>query len=307
MSRPASRSEALKRFRDSIHANQVIIGSGAGVGISAKLVEDGGADFIALYNSGLYQMHGLGSLAGLMPYGDANSIVCDMVCPHNILYATPVRTAIQQILKIQGNPKAQTILPQIKLLPAIAGVCATDPFRDLSVFLPHLRTFGFIGIQNFPTVGLIDGNFRQALEETGMSYDKEVEMIELAHSLDFLTIPYVFTVEQAVDMTNAGADVIVVHFGLTSQGSIGAKNAISIDDAAKAAQEIRDAVVNIREDIIVLAHGGPISTLEAFKDIMKDTKGVHGFLGASTFERIPLDTTLPGTVKEFKGLEVEQN
>ncbi|KAF3274265.1 hypothetical protein TWF970_008016 [Orbilia oligospora] len=284
MSRPASRSETLKRFRDSIHANQVIIGSGAGVGISAKLIEDGGADFIALYNSGLYRMHGLGSLAGLMPYGDANAIVCDM-----------------------GNPKAQTVLPQIKLLPVIAGVCATDPFRDLSVFLPHLRTLGFIGIQNFPTVGLIDGNFRQALEKAGMSYDKEVEMIALAHSLDFLTIPYVFTVGQAVDMTNAGADVIVVHFGLTSQGRIGAKNAISIEDAAKVAQEIIDAVANIREDIIVLIHGGPISTLETFEDIMKDTKGVHGFLGASTFERIPLDTTLLGTVKEFKELKIEQN
>ncbi|KAF3180083.1 hypothetical protein TWF225_001872 [Orbilia oligospora] len=253
MFRPASRSEVLKRFRNSIHANQVIIGSGAG------------------------------SLAGLMPYGDANAIVCDM-----------------------GHSKAQTVLPQIKLLPVIAGVCATDPFRDLSVFLPHLRSLGFVGIQNFPTVRLIDGNFRQALEETGMSYDKEVEMIALAHYLDFLTIPYVFTVEQAVDMTNAGADVIVVHFGLTNQGSIGAKNAISIDDAAKVAQEIRGAVVNIREDIIVLVHGGPISTLETFKDIMKDTKGVHGFLGASTFERIPLDTTLPGTVKEFKELEVEK-
>ncbi|KAF3097942.1 hypothetical protein TWF706_006891 [Orbilia oligospora] len=301
MSRPASRSEVLKRFRNSIHANQVIIGSGAGiyrqvsvkdslvayfllalgVGISAKLIKGGGADFIALYNSGLYRVHGLGSLAGLMPYGDANAIVCDMVRPHDILYAMPTRTAIQQILTIQGHPKAQTILPQIKLLPVIAG--------------------------NFPTVGLIDGNFRQALEETGMSYNKEVEMIALADSLDFLTIPYVFTVEQAVDMTNAGADVIVVHFELTNQGSIGAKNAISIDDAAKVAQEIRDAVVNIREDIIVLVHGGPISTLETFKDIMKDTRGVHGLLGASTFERIPLDTTLPGTVKEFKELEVEKN
>ncbi|KAF3317373.1 hypothetical protein TWF173_011025 [Orbilia oligospora] len=307
MSRPASRSETLKRFRDSIHAKQAIIGSGAGIGISTKLIEDGGADFIALYNSGLYRMYGLGSLAGLMPYGDANAIVCDMVRLYDILYAMPTRTAIQQILTIQGHPKAQTVLPQIKLLLVIAGVCATDPFRNLSVFLPHLRTLGFIGIQNFPTIGLIDGNFRQALEETGISYDKEVEMIALAHSLDFLTIPYVFTVEQAIDMTNAGADVIVVHFGLTSQGRIGAKNSISIDDAAKVAQEIRDAVVNIREDIIVLVHGGPISTLEIFEDIMKDTKGVHGFLGASTFERIPLSTTLPGTVKEFKELKIEQN
>ncbi|KAK6516123.1 hypothetical protein TWF506_006033 [Arthrobotrys conoides] len=295
MPQPTSRPGALGKFRDNLNEGKVIIGSGVvsllaewlrssgrwtlGVVISPKSIEEGGADFIALYNSGLYRMHGLGSLAGLMPYGDANAIVCDM---------------------------AQTVLPRVQSLPVIAGVCATDPFRDLSVFLPHLRSLGFIGIQNFPTVGLIDGNFRQALEDTGMTYDKEVgfEMIALARSLDLLTIPYVFTVEQAVDMTKAGADVIVVHFGLTSQGSIGAKNAMSIADAAKLAQEVRDAVVGIQEDIIVLVHGGPIGTLEAFQDVMKDTKGIHGFLGASTFERIPLDKTLPATVKEFKELEL---
>ncbi|KAK6508839.1 hypothetical protein TWF481_003607 [Arthrobotrys musiformis] len=251
-----------------------------GVGISAKLVEQGGADFITLYNSGLYRMHGLGSLAGLMPYGDANAIVCDM---------------------------ARTVLPQVKSLPVFAGVCATDPFRDLSIFLSHLRSLGFIGIQNFPTVGLIDGNFRQALEDTGMTYAREVEMIKLAHSLDLLTIPYVFTVEQAIEMTNAGADVVVVHFGLTDSGSIGAKNAISIEEASKLAQEIRDSVVGIREDIIVLVHGGPVGSIEAFKDILKNTNGIHGFLGASTFERIPLDNTLPSTVKQFKELEFKRN
>ncbi|KAK6535835.1 hypothetical protein TWF281_000085 [Arthrobotrys megalospora] len=276
MPRPTTRSEALARLRNTLDSGKIIIGAGAGVGLSAKLAEKAGADFIVLYNSGLYRMHGLGSLAGLMPYGDANAIVCDM---------------------------AQTVLPQVKSRPVVAGVCATDPFRDLSVFLPHLRSLGFIGIQNFPTVGLIDGNFRQNLEDTGMSYAKEVAMIKLAHSMDFLTVPYVFTVEQAVEMTKSGADVLVVHFGLTAQGTIGARNTTAPKEAADTAQKIRDAVTAIRGDIIVLVHGGYVANVDDFKDIMERTIGIQGFLGASTFERIPLEDILPSVIKDFKMVE----
>ncbi|EPS37984.1 hypothetical protein H072_8310 [Dactylellina haptotyla CBS 200.50] len=208
-----------------------------------------------------------------MPYGDANAIVCEM---------------------------AQTVLPQVKHVPVLAGVCGTDPFREMSLFLPKLKELGFIGVQNFPTVGLIDGNFRQNLEETGMSYSLEVEMIRIAHELDLLTSPYVFSVEDGIKMTEAGADIIVVHLGLTTKGDIGAKTAVSLDDAVKLTQEVRDACVKIREDIIVLVHGGPVSDVEDVKYVMARTRGISGFFGASSLERIPVETALEEAARGFK-------
>ncbi|KAF3905053.1 hypothetical protein AA313_de0206700 [Arthrobotrys entomopaga] len=273
MTRPKTRSEALERLRGTLQNGKIIVGAGAGIGLSAKFIEKGGADLIILYNSGRYRMHGLGSLAGLMPYGDANAIVCEM---------------------------AQTVLPQVNSAPVLAGVCGTDPFRDMSVFIPKLRELGFIGVQNFPTVGLIDGVFRQNLEETGMSYAKEVEMIKTAHDLDLLTAPYVFSVEDGVKMTEAGADIIVVHLGLTTKGSIGAKTAVSLDGAVKLVQEVRDACVKIRGDVIVLVHGGPVSDADDVKYVMEKTKGISGFFGASSLERVPVEVALEQAAKGFK-------
>ncbi|KAF3920827.1 hypothetical protein ABW20_dc0110653 [Dactylellina cionopaga] len=279
MPQPATRSEALARLRNTLRDGKIIIGAGAGIGLSAKFIEKGGADLIILYNSGRYRMHGLGSLAGLMPYGDANAIVCEM---------------------------AQTVLPQVSSAPVLAGVCGTDPFRDMRIFLPKLRELGFVGVQNFPTVGLIDGIFRQNLEETGMSYAKEVEMVRIAHELDFLTSPYVFSVEDGIKMTEAGADILVVHLGLTTKGSIGAKTAVSLDDAVKLVQEVRDACVQIREDIIVLVHGGPVSDVDDVKYVMERTKGISGFFGASSLERVPVEKALEEAAKGFKAIQLNQ-
>jgi len=225
-------------------------------------------------------MHGLGSLAGLMPYGDANAIVCEM---------------------------AQTVLPQVAEAPVLAGVCATDPFRDMRQFLPTLRSLGFIGVQNFPTVGLIDGIFRQNLEETGMSYSKEIEMIKIAHELDFLTSPYVFSIDDGIKMTAAGADIIVVHLGLTTKGSIGAKTAMNLDDGIKLIQEIHDACVKVREDVIVLVHGGPVSDIDDVKYVMERTKGISGFFGASSLERVPVEKALEEAAKGFKAVSLNRS
>lgn len=230
-----SRSEVLHKLRGEIDAGKVIIGAGAGAGISAKSGEAGGVDLIIIYNSGKYRMAGRGSLAGLLSYGDANAIVVEM---------------------------GQEVLPVVKHTPVLAGVCGTDPFRVMEIFLKQLKEQGFAGVQNFPTVGLIDGVFRQNLEETGMGYDLEVEMIRTAHELDLVTAPYVFDTEQAVKMAKAGADILVAHMGLTTKGTIGAKTALTLDDCVAKVQAICDAGKAINPNIIVLCHGGPIAEPE---------------------------------------------
>jgi len=267
------REEILQRLRNTIAQGKPIIGCGAGTGISAKFAEQGGADIIIIYNSGRYRMAGRGSLAGLLPYGDANAIVVEM---------------------------AAEVLPVVKNTPVLAGVCGTDPFRLMPVFLKQLKEMGFDGVQNFPTVGLIDGVFRQNLEETGMSYDLEVEMIRLAHELDMLTCPYVFDEEQAVKMAKAGADVLVPHMGLTTKGAIGAKTALTLEEAAKRVQAMHDAAKEVNPDIIVLCHGGPIAEPEDAQYIYDHTTGVVGFFGASSIERLPTERAIRQQVEKFK-------
>ncbi len=269
------RAAALDRLRRQIADKRPVVGAGAGTGLSAKCAEQGGADLIIIYNSGRYRMAGRGSLAGLMPYGDANAIVMEM---------------------------AGEVLPIVKDTPVLAGVCGTDPFRRMPVFLKQIADAGFTGVQNFPTVGLIDGTFRLNLEETGMGFDLEVEMIGLAHETGLMTSPYVFDADQAVAMTKAGADVIVAHMGLTTSGSIGAKTALSLDQCVERIQEIRDAAVAIRQDIIVLCHGGPIATPEDSAFVLQRTRGVVGFFGASSMERLPTETAITQNMRRFKGL-----
>jgi predicted TIM-barrel enzyme len=249
------------------------LGVGAGTGISAKFAEAGGADLIIIYNSGRYRMAGRGSLAGLLPYGDANQIVVDM---------------------------AGEVLPVVKQTPVLAGVCGTDPFRRMEVFLPQLKALGFAGVQNFPTVGLIDGVFRQNLEETGMGYGLEIEMIRLAHSLDMLTCPYVFDEEDAASMAEAGADVLVAHMGLTTKGSIGATTALTLEQAAGRVQAIRDAGVAVSPDVLIICHGGPIAEPEDAKYILENTNGVHGFFGASSIERLAVERGITEQTRAFK-------
>lgn len=233
---------------------------------------------IIIYNSGRFRMAGRGSLAGLMPYSNANDVVIDM---------------------------AKEVIPVVSHTPVIAGVCGTDPFRDMPRFLKQLQDLGFAGAQNFPTVGLIDGTFRANLEETGMGYDLEVEMIKSAHELGMLTTPYVFNSDEAVKMTEAGADVLVAHMGLTTSGTIGAKTGKSLEDCIKAIQDIRDAAVKIREDVIVLCHGGPIAKPEDAKLVLQRCQGVHGFFGASSMERLPVEEAITHITKEFKGIEIK--
>ncbi len=270
-----ARAEALKRLRAQVEGGKPIIGAGAGTGISAKFAERGGVDLIIIYNSGRYRMGGRGSLAGLLPYGDANAIVVEM---------------------------AQEVLPVVKDTMVLAGVCGTDPFRLMPVFLKQLKEMGFDGVQNFPTVGLIDGTFRQNLEETGMGYDLEIEMIEMAHQLDMLTCPYVFNEEDAVAMAKAGADVLVPHMGLTTKGSIGAETALTLADSAKRVQAMRDAAVEVNPDIIVLCHGGPIAEPEDARYIFEHTEGVVGFFGASSVERLPTEVAIENQARKFKEL-----
>jgi predicted TIM-barrel enzyme len=270
-----SRSEALKRLKAQAEGGKPIIGAGAGTGISAKFAERGGVDLIIIYNSGRYRMGGRGSLAGLLPYGDANAIVVEM---------------------------AQEVLPVVQDTMVLAGVCGTDPFRLMPVFLKQLKEMGFDGVQNFPTVGLIDGTFRQNLEETGMGYDLEVDMIRMAHELDMLTCPYVFSEEDAVAMTKAGADVLVPHMGLTTKGSIGAETALTLEDSAKRVQAMRDAAVEVNPDVIVLCHGGPIAEPEDAQYIFEHTDGVVGFFGASSVERLPTEVAIEGQARKFKEL-----
>lgn len=271
-----SREEALRKIKAEIAAGKPIIGAGAGTGISAKCAEAGGVDLIIIYNSGRYRMAGRGSLAGLLPYGDANAIVVEM---------------------------AREVLPIVKHTPVQAGVCGTDPFRLMDVFLKQLKEMGFTGVQNFPTVGLFDGVFRQNLEETGMGYDQEVEMIARAHKLDMLTTPYVFTVEEAEKMAEAGADILVPHMGLTTKGAIGAKTAITLEEAAKRVQAMCDAAKRINPNIIVLCHGGPIAEPEDAQYILENTEGVVGFFGASSIERLPTEVAITEQVKKFKSIK----
>ncbi|KAI1618236.1 TIM-barrel-protein domain-containing protein [Exophiala viscosa] len=279
MAPPSSRSEVLSHLQELVKNGKPIVGAGAGTGLSAKFIEAGGADLIIIYNSGRFRMAGRGSLAGLMPYGDANAVVVDM---------------------------AREVLPIVNKTGVLAGVCGTDPFRLMPKFLEQLKDMGFCGVQNFPTVGLIDGTFRENLEETGMGYDKEVEMIAEAHKMDLLTTPYVFNVDEAERMTKAGADCLVAHMGLTTSGSIGAKTGKTLDDCVKLIQDIRDAAVKINPDIIILAHGGPIAEPKDASYVLNHTKGVHGFFGASSMERLPVEIAITNTTKEFKDLKLAQ-
>ncbi len=265
--------EALQRLRRTIDEGGVIIGSGAGIGLSAKLAEAGGADLIIIYNSGRYRMAGRGSLSGMMPYGDANAIVLDM---------------------------AGEVLPVVKDTPVLAGICGTDPFRIMDNYLDELTATGFTGVQNFPTVGLIDGNFRQSLEETGMGFDLEVEMIRQAAGKGMLTAPYIFDTEQAEAMADAGADVVVVHVGLTQKGSIGAKTALTMDESVAMVQRLSDAARGVNDDIIVLFHGGPIAEPTDVEHVLTNTIGTHGFFGASSVERLPTEIAITDTMKRFK-------
>ncbi|KAH7064374.1 TIM-barrel-protein domain-containing protein [Paraphoma chrysanthemicola] len=276
MSPPTNRTAILEGLRKSIKDGKIIVGAGAGIGLSAKFIEQGGGDMIIIYNSGRFRMAGRGSLAGLMPYGNANDVVLEM---------------------------ANEVLPVVKHTPVLAGVCATDPFRDMDRFLRQLKDLGFAGVQNFPTVGLIDGTFRQNLEETGMSYDAEVEVIRKARELDLLTTPYVFNVDEARKMAEAGADILVAHMGLTTSGSIGATSGKSLDDSVKLIQDIRDAAVKIQSDIIVLCHGGPIAAPEDAEYVISRTKGVHGFYGASSMERLPVEEAITNITKTFKSIK----
>jgi predicted TIM-barrel enzyme len=268
-----TRSECLKRLRSVVEQGQPIIGSGAGTGLSAKCAEAGGVDLIVIYNSGRFRMAGCGSLAGLMPYGDANAIVMEM---------------------------GREVLPVVRNTPVVAGVCGTDPFRLKDLFLKQIRAAGFSGVQNFPTVGLCDGNFRANLEETGMGYDQEVEMVARAGSLGLLTTPYVFNAEEARMMAEAGADVLVAHAGLTTKGMIGAKSAMTLDQAAELAQQIADAGKSVNPEILVLCHGGPIAEPEDAAYVLQHTRGVHGFFGASSIERLPTEVAITTQVKKFK-------
>ncbi|WP_412679311.1 phosphoenolpyruvate hydrolase family protein [Brevibacillus centrosporus] len=268
----------IGRLRQQIAENRAIVGAGAGTGLSAKCAEEGGADLIIIYNSGRYRMAGRGSLAGLMPYGDANQIVVEM---------------------------GREVLPIVKNTPVLAGVCGTDPFRLMDVYLKQLKDMGFSGVQNFPTVGLCDGVFRQNLEETGMGYDLEVEMIRKAHELGLLTTPYVFNEEQAIKMAEAGADVLVAHVGLTTKGTIGAHTALTLDESVDLVQRIHDAGKSVNPDILVICHGGPISEPEDAAYVLSRTKGVVGFFGASSIERLPTEIAITQQVSKFKRLDAK--
>lgn len=271
-----TRQDVLNRLRKNIDDGIPIIGGGAGTGISAKFEEAGGADLIVIYNSGRYRMAGRGSLSGLMPYGDANAIVMEMA---------------REVLTIVKDST-----------PVLAGVCGTDPFRRMSHFLKQVKDTGFVGVQNFPTVGLIDGMFRQNLEETGMGYGLEIEMIRTARKMDLMTTPYVFNIDDAQRMTDAGADIIVAHMGLTTAGSIGAETALTLDDCVVRLQEIADAAAAANPDVIVLCHGGPIAMPDDAEYVLQRVNGVHGFYGASSMERLPVEIAMTEQMRKFKSV-----
>ena len=272
-----SRTEFLSRLQAQVSAGVPIVGCGAGTGISAKMAEAGGADMLIIYNSGRYRMAGRGSLAGTMPYGDANAIVVEM---------------------------AAEVLPVVKKTPVLAGVCGTDPFRLMPVFLRQIKEMGFSGVQNFPTVGLIDGVYRQNLEATGMGYDKEVAMIELAHEFDLFTSPYCFTPDEATAMAKAGADQIVAHVGLTTAGTIGAGVAYTLDEAIEKVMAIMAAARKVRSDILVICHGGPFDEPENVGTALSKMPGINGFFGASSIERLPTERAISGQVRAFKELSL---
>jgi predicted TIM-barrel enzyme len=273
-----TREEALRRLHAQVEQNRPIIGAGAGTGLSAKCAEAGDGDLIIIYNSGRYRMAGRGSLAGLMPYGDANAIVVEM---------------------------AAEVLPIVLETPVLAGVCGTDPFRLTPVFLRQLKEIGFTGVQNFPTVGLIDGVFRQNLEETGMGFELEIGMIRTARELDLLTCPYVFTPEEARAMAEAGADVLVPHMGLTTGGAIGAETVKTLDECVSLIQAMHDAAVTVNPDVLVLCHGGPISEPGDAAYVLERTNGVVGFFGASSMERLPTEVAMTENMKRFKAIHVK--
>ncbi|MEU6766734.1 phosphoenolpyruvate hydrolase family protein [Streptomyces sp. NPDC046853] len=275
MTTQITRKEALARLNAQVAKGNPVIGAGAGTGLSAKCAEEGGVDLLIIYNSGRYRMAGRGSLAGLLPYGDANAIVVDM---------------------------AREVLPVVKDTPVLAGVCGTDPFRDMGRFLDELKRIGFTGVQNFPTVGLYDGTFRTNLEETGMGYGLEVDMVREARARDLLTTPYVFDPDQAADMARAGADVLVPHVGLTTKGAIGAGTAMTLDQAATAVQEMHDAAKRVNPDILVLCHGGPIAEPEDAAHVLERTTGIVGFFGASSIERLPTERAIVDQTRAFKSL-----
>jgi predicted TIM-barrel enzyme len=272
-----TRAEALARLRAQVEQGAPIIGAGAGTGLSAKLAEAGGADLIIIYNSGRYRMGGRGSLAGLLPYGDANAIVVDM---------------------------AREVLPVVRETPVLAGVCGTDPFRLMPVFLDELIRIGFSGVQNFPTVGLFDGTIRVGLEETGMGFGLEVDMIRLAHERGLLTAPYVFTDDEATAMARAGADVLVPHMGLTTGGAIGAESAKTLDESVRLVQGMHDAAKRVNPEILVLCHGGPIAEPDDAAYVLAHTEGVVGFFGASSMERLPTEVAMTENMRRFKAIPV---
>ena len=272
-----SRSQILDRLHTLMDSEVPIVGGGAGTGISAKFEEAGGIDLIIIYNSGRYRMAGRGSLAGLLPYGDANAIVLDM---------------------------AREVLPVVETTPVLAGVCGTDPFRDMDVFLDELKRVGFSGVQNFPTVGLCDGVFRQNLEETGMSFGLEVDMIRRARQKDMLTAPYAFSEEDAAALAEAGADVLVPHMGLTTGGTIGADTSKTLDDCVALVQSMHDAAKRVNPDIIVLCHCGPIAQPEDAAYIIANTEGIAGFFGASSMERLPTEVAMTENMRRFKSIPI---
>jgi len=271
------RTEILERLRAQAARGEAIVGAGAGTGLSAKSAEAGGADLLVIYNSGRFRMAGRGSLAGLLPYGDANGIVVEM---------------------------ASEVLPVVREVPVLAGVCGTDPFRQMPRFLRQLKEMGFAGVQNFPTVGLFDGLFRQNLEETGMGFGLEVEMIRLARALDLLTSPYAFNPDEARAMAEAGADLLVAHVGLTTKGTIGARTAVGLDEAVGRVQAMRDAAAAANPDVLVLCHGGPIAEPADAAEVLRRTRGVVGFYGASSVERLPTETAIAETMRRFKAIPV---
>jgi predicted TIM-barrel enzyme len=267
-----NRNEILSALKKKVATGHPIIGGGAGTGITAKWEEAGGIDLIVIYNSGRYRMAGHGSLSGLMPFGNANDVVMEM---------------------------ANEVLPVVKKTPVLAGVCGTDPMRLMDKFLKQVKAVGFAGVQNFPTVGLIDGVFRANLEETHMGFDKEVEMIQMAHKMDLITTPYVFNANDARKMTEAGADILVAHMGLTTSGSIGAQTAKTLDECVGIIQEIAETAKSIRDDVIILCHGGPIAEPDDASFILKQCKNVDGFYGASSMERLPTERAIKAQTEAF--------
>ena len=272
-----SRTSILSRLREKVSLGKPIVGGGAGTGLSAKCEEKGGIDLIVIYNSGRYRMAGRGSLSGLMPYGNANQIVKELG---------------HEVLPVVGNT------------PVLAGVCGTDPFMIRELLLEELKAMGFAGIQNFPTVGLIDGQFRDNLEETGMGFDLEIDCIRAARDLDLLTTPYAFDTQQASQLAAAGADIIVAHMGLTTSGSIGAKTAKTLDDSVGVIQEIIDSAKGERDDVLMLCHGGPIAMPDDAQYIFDRVPGIDGFYGASSMERLPTEIALTAQVQDFGSLKL---